>query len=433
MTLCERALQPLWGASMADSFSVFQAAARSGARANTILALQPLTPSLFEAALVDLKTRTAAKSSVGGAAEAYSGSVLSQSLLLSFRTNPKVLVDPLTASVAASGVGGSVAATAPPAPVSASPSFIPLRSKAAAPARVPLLNLSRILSETPSVHSLSTVLASPLNTRSEWLRRGGGIAPSIKPIVGDKTAVFPGRPAGKGADVESEAMAELAEVLREKQQRLQQPLADTVAVQYRSLKCPSPDLGYRIVFNGSSNFNRFNPFDSVRVVSARSSRTILDRAVAPLSQRQMPPRRANHGQYITFREDFFDGDQCRAATRSSSSGRSCLGARTAKSAASLKLQSKLDALESSTLKALQVQPVARAPDTSRAAVAPRIAFTNPSPASAAQPSPVPPKAAAAPAHASPGPLARRAGLTKPDSDMTILQNVFAGASERKLN
>jgi hypothetical protein len=249
--------------------------------------------------------------------------------------------------------------------------------------------------------------------------------------VGNNTAVFQGRPAGNGADVESEAVAELVEVLREKQQRLQQPLADTVAVQYRSLKCPSPDLGYRIVFNGSSNFNRFNPFDSVRVVSARSSRTILDRAVAPLSQRQMPPRRANHGQYITFREDFFDVDQRRAATRSSASGRSCLGSRVAKSAASLKLQSKLDALESTALKTLQVQPfVARAPDaTSRAAAAPRSMFTNPSPTSAAQPSPVPPKAAALPAHASP--LARRAGLTKPDSDMTILRNVFAGASEGK--
>ncbi len=378
---------------MADSFAVFQAAARSGARAHTILALQPLTSSLFENALVDLRSRTAEKSSgsarmgsdgrhqsrvsafvdANGVAEAHcdTGTALSQSLLQAFQTNPKLLLDPLATTTTFNGT--AAAATAATAHVCPSPKAIPLKSRVAATAaHVPPLNLSGIQKKSWNEAALSactlpTIPATPLTARAEWLRRGGGL------ILKNESALSQTKQLDKGTEhacLESDAVTEVFQLLHEKQQRLQQPLTDTVGVQYRSLKCPSPDLGYRVVFNGSNNFNRYNPFDTVRIVSARSSRTILDRAVAPFSERQVLPRRPHHGEYITYREDFFDDDVSRATTgtRSSSRGRSVPRAATAKTAAFRNLQSKLDALESIALKALSMQ--AQPPSVPRFADAP---------------------------------------------------------------
>jgi hypothetical protein len=434
MTLCERALQPLWGASMADGFSAFQAAARGGARKNTILALQPLTASLFAAALVDLRAKTASKVrcsaligdnsqyqsslriSIGkDTAEACNGTALSQILLQTFHANPKLLLDPTAV--------GTVTTTVAPAHIGASPSLMPFKPREASLPRVPPLNLSRIPNRMPAEvtnasTSFSTIPASALTARSEWLRRGH---PSLanKPTFPAKAVFSQANQEGNSlqyAFSECEAVSEVLQQMHEKQQRLQQPLANTVAVQYRSLSCPSPDLGFRVVFNGSNNFNRYAPFDTVRIVSARSSRTILDRAVAPLSERQMPPRRPHHGQYITYREDFFDDDGSRAATRSSA--RSRVTDRTAKTAASRNLKTKLDALESIALKALAVQPalILLVPDaTARPTATSRSLLKEFAPASVAQVFPMSPKMAATAA----SPRARRFGLSKAQNEATV--------------
>jgi hypothetical protein len=437
MTLCERVLQPLWGASMADSFSTFQAAARSGARAKTIIALQPLSPSLFEAALADLHAKSTSRLShsarVGAAsrisnhsatAEASNGAALAKVLLRELQTNQKLL-DPHAMPIAVAGVA-SGATLSEPAHAVPIPSVVSSSIAATAPAQVPPLNLSRITTDAhrsmPSTHP--TIPATPLTARSEWLRRGGEASPSRRTLAPCGTALLQAAGAGK-LTVESDAVLEV-ELLLKQRQRMQEALSDTVALQYRSLKCPSPDLGYRIVFNGSSNFNMLRPYDSVRVVSARSSRTILNRSVAPLSERHVPTRRPHHGQYITFREDFFDDDGSRGATRIS--GRNPSSARSAKSvaAAAHNLQAKLDALEGVALKASNATCISRQPlaATRAAAAAIRSPFSV-SDATVMRPSPVPPTKAAA-AKGPAAARARRAGLTAADNSMVVLQNVFAG-------
>jgi hypothetical protein len=128
------------------------------------------------------------------------------------------------------------------------------------------------------------------------------------------------------------------------------------------------------------------------------------------------PRRHNHGQFITFREDFFDDDRTRSAMRSS--GRNKFSAFSNKSAASRGLQAKLDALENIALKALVGQPsiVSRHVGTVSAAA-------TASPGPAAQSSPLPPRIPVA--AVSKSPLVRRTGLTVADNSITILRNVFA--------
>lgn len=424
---------------MADSFSTFQAAARSAARAKTIIALQPLSPSLFEAALADLHAKSTSRlshsarvgaasriSNSSAAAEASNGASLAKVLLRELQTNPKLL-DPhaMPSAVAdvASGATPSEPAHAVPIPSVVSSS---IAATATAFAQVPPLNLSRITTDAhrsmPYTHP--TIPATPLTARSEWLRRGGEASPSRRTLAPCGTALLQAAGAGK-LTVESDAVLEVELLLKQKQ-RMQETLSDTVALQYRSLKCPSPDLGYRIVFNGSSNFNMFRPYDSVRVVSARSSRTILNRSVAPLSERHMPTRRPHHGQYITFREDFFDDDGSRAATRSS--GRNPSSARSAKSvaAAAHNLHAKLDALEGVALKALNATCISRQPlAAARAAAAASRSPLSISDATAMRPSPVPPTKAAA-AKGPAAARARRAGLTAADNSMVVLRNVFAG-------
>jgi hypothetical protein len=496
MSLCERALQPLWGARMADSFSVYQTAARCGARAKTIVALQPLTPPLFEAALTDLHSKTAGKhaddarvhhasksnrigvwhaadsdaaaAAATTATAAGSGAALVQELLHALQSNPKLLQDPQVAAsetAAAATAAAAAAATAstsarntkkptgvaaikaaplpPPAhhptdPKSSqappTPSVLRSSVEALPSALVPLLDLSRIdacPAHSPALahNTLPSLTATPLTARSEWLRRGGGTSPMKKPVVVDgaeSTEVVRGRELA--LLLASDAMADAQQLLHEKQLRLQQPLTDTVSMQYRSLKCPSPDLGFRIVFNGSSSYNIHRPFDTVRIVSARSSRTILDRAVAPLSERQQLPRRRNHGQFVTFREDFFDDDGSRAATRSSARSGTRTAAGAPKPASSHKLEAKLDALESIALKALYAQPtlVPRCPVASTRAAATHSPFSDAAPSHsspAAHPSPPLPKNAAA---AIASPRVRRVGVTQADGSMVLLQHVFAG-------
>jgi hypothetical protein len=131
------------------------------------------------------------------------------------------------------------------------------------------------------------------------------------------------------------------------------------------------------------------------------------------------PRRHNHGQFITFREDFFDDDRSRSAMRSSSSGRNKFSACSNKSAASRSLRAKLDALENIALKALVGQPSF----VSRHVGAVSAAATA-SPGPTAQSSPLPPKIPVA--AVSKSPLVRRTGLTVADNSMTILRNVVSG-------
>jgi hypothetical protein len=436
MTLCERALQPLWGASMTDSFTVFQAAFRNGRNSNAFVSLQPLTPSQFESCLEDLYKKTTlnlSKSAQIGAdrhgrpswqcatqsrvaAEDCSGPALMRSLLQALQTNPKLLVD-LNTTGAAAAV--TAAAAASPDRIPPAPSSTLLKSQAAPPCLVPPLNISRIPTKdfSPSAFTYPTIPASPLTARSEWLRRGRETSAVPKPLMARNAVAHVKRDGGHELPLcDSDAVLAAEQLLRGKQQMMLQPLKDTVAVQYRSLDCPSPDLGYRIEFNGSNGFNIHRPFDAVRVVSARSSRTILDRAIPPLSERQTMPRRHNHGQFITFREDFFDDDRTRSAMRSS--GRNKFSAFSNKSAASRGLQAKLDALENIALKALVGQPsiVSRHVGTVSAAA-------TASPGPAAQSSPLPPRIPVA--AVSKSPLVRRTGLTVADNSITILRNVFA--------
>jgi hypothetical protein len=373
MALCERVLQPLWHVSMADSFSVFKATARRGAHSNSALALQPLSPSFFESALADLHSKSTARSPLSaridannrranshGCEEAIDGATLALSLLHEFQSNTKLL-DPLASSmVAAVAVNHAAACNLPHADSSLTATSSNL--SVTAPTRVPPLNLSRIKTEafrpTTLVHFSEP--ATALTAQSEWLRRSGQTTPVRKPLVPvDNALSLVERSAAPRSD--SDAVLEVELLLRNKQHRMQELSPDAVALQYRSLKCPSPDIGYRIVFNGSSNFNMFRPFDAVRIVSARSSRTILNRSVAPLSERQMPTRRPHHGQYISYREDFFDEDSSRAATRSSR--RHTSSARSANSGLTHRLQAKLDALESDALNALNATFVPRHPAT----------------------------------------------------------------------
>jgi hypothetical protein len=439
MTLCERALQPLWGASMTDSFTVFQAAFRNGRNSNATESLQPLTPSQFEFCLADLYKKTTlnlSKSAQIGAdrhgrpswksatqslvaAGDCSGAALMRSLLQSLQTNPKLLMDLNTTG--ASAAVTAAAATSPDR-IPHAPSSTLLKSQAAPPCLVPPLNISRIPTKdfSPSTFTYPTIPASPLTARSEWLRRVGETSAVPKPPMARNAVAHVKRDGAHEFPLsDSDAVFAAEQLLREKQQIILQPLKDSVAVQYRSLDCPSPDLGYRIEFNGSNGFNIHRPFDAVRVVSARSSRTILDRAIPPLSERQTMPRRHNHGQFITFREDFFDDDRSRSAMRSS--GRNKFSACSNKSAASRSLRAKLDALENIALKALVGQPSF----ASRHVGAVSAAATA-SPGPTAQSSPLPPKIPVA--AVSKSPLVRRTGLTVADNSMTILRNVVSGSA-----
>jgi hypothetical protein len=436
MTLCERVLQPLWGASIADGFSVFQAAARRGSRSNTILALQPLSASLFEEALADLHAKSSTKlpfsarivaasrrANSCGASEASDGAALAAVVLHECQTNTKLLY-PHAASTA---VVGAVSAAAPNEPAhahahpntsgtSSNSSVIPSRIKSSI---VPPLNLSRIATEGSNPISIvhPSIPATALTARSEWLRRGGQVPPVLKPRVPVGTAISQVGGAST-LRIESDAVLEVEMLLREKQQRMQELSSGAVSSQYRSLKCPSPDLGYRVVFNGSSNFNMFRPFDTVRLISARSSRTILNRAVAPLSERQMPPRRPHHGQYISYREDFFDDDKSRAATRSSR--RHPSSARSTNVAAVHKLQAKLDSLEGDALKAVNMTfaPRHQAAAARAFSSSTRSPITEISQAPAVQPCPPQTKKATA-EHALASARVRRAELTTSDSSVVV--------------
>jgi hypothetical protein len=434
MAFCERALQPMWGASMSDSFAAFQAAARSGARANSILALQPLSTSLFEAALAHLHKRSFSSKASSrdasfrsaykqkppvadafGSTDACIGPTLAQDLLISFQSNPKLLHDhqmpPGTATAASTIVV--------PADTASSP-----KSKAPNPGNVPALNLSHV---PPAVDQASprllsrihpTIPASPLITRFEWSKQGG-----LSPPLQQKSNVVGRRSLSLGQEQNrfaSEALVEAEQLLFEKHQRAQQPPADSLALHYRTLKCPSPDLGYRIEFIGS-NFNIYRPFDTVRLVTVGSSRTILNRAVAPLTERPSIPRRPHHGQWITFRQDFFDG----VGTGSDNifSRRKRLEARAAKTTASRNLECQLDELESISLATCSAHPKMfprhSAINSRAAAAAPQ------SPITIATASPPLPQRPAVPA----SPRARKACIFAGDSAIGVIQKVFSGRAE----
>jgi hypothetical protein len=396
------------------------------------MALQPLTSQLFEAALADLHAKSAAKLShtarIGPvsrraqqvpAAKASDGAALALALLREVQINPKLL-DPHGTSTAAVGAASAAAALVPVHSLS-NPDGVSPASPTSSPAIVPPLNLSLLATEASRPVSFvhHSIPATALTARHEWMRRGGQASPARRPLAPVKGATAP--------VLESDAVLEVELLLRQKQQRMQELLTDSVASQYRSLKCPSPDLGFRIVFNGSSSFNIFRPFDTVRVVSARSSRTILNRAVAPLSERQMPPRRPHHGQYLTYRQDFFDDEGSRAATRSSR--RHPSSARSVNTIAAHKLQAKLDALEGDALRALNMTFNPRLPAVASrtSAATSRSPVTEVSQGSTIHPSPPPPKKAAA-AQSPASARVLRAGLAKTDRSKAIHGSSDAGTT-----